>query len=607
VSGAGTFCNSATLTASGGAGGDIYYQGTTSNGTSTVNQTNTQVVTATGTYYFRSKSTADVWGPQGSAAVTINPSPSAPTLVSGNTNVCNGTSTTLTASGGTGTGYQWYANGCGSGSVLSTSSTLTVSPSVNTTYYVRSTSSCGVSSCISKPVTVTAPPVVSVINRSICGPGTATLLATTTSGTIEWYSSPTGGSPIATGGSFTTPTLSSTTTYYVGVTGGSCDLTTRTPVTATVTPIPGDVTVTLQSSGPGYAIIAASGGAGGTIYFQGTEGNASYRTLGGTPQTVTSSGTYYFKSYNNGCWGNRGSLNVTVPAGLSNLVLSDNPGYFNFSSNVYNYNSVRYLISTTNSITVTPTGSGTITVNGSTVSSGSPSSPISISDGNEKTITVNVTQGASNATYTIKVRKIITSGGSVSQGISGGYAYRVHRFSSNGTFTSNIAVSNSLLLVVGGGGGGGAYSGAGGDAGRYVYSSNYNLTSGSKSVVIGTGGRENATWPVTYTPGSSSSFGSVTAVGGATGLRGYENGYGGANGLGVSGASFTSGGAGAPGISNSITGVSITYAKGGHGGATSPRSNGTPNTGNGADSGGSGQQYSIGGSGVVVVRLQVPI
>jgi len=158
VAGGGTFCDSATLTASGGAGGDIYYQGTTSNGTSTANQTNTQVVTSTGTYYFRSKSSADVWGPQGSATVTINPNPTTPTLISGNTNIFDGQSTTLTASGGTGTGYQWYANGCASGSVLSISNSLTTSPSSNTTYYVRSTSSCGVSSCISKAVTVTSKP-----------------------------------------------------------------------------------------------------------------------------------------------------------------------------------------------------------------------------------------------------------------------------------------------------------------------------------------------------------------------------------------------------------------------------------------------------------------
>ena len=312
VSGAGTFCNSATLTASGGAGGVIYYQGTTSNGTSIANQTTTQVVNATGTYYFRSKSVADIWGPSGSAAVTINSVPSAPTLVSGITNVCTGTSTTLTVSGGTGTGYQWYANGCGSGSVLSTSNTLNVSPSVSTTYYVRSTNSCGVSSCISKPVTITPPPVVTVTPGSRCGPGSVNLSATTTSGTIYWFYGATGGIALGTGNNFTTPASSSTETYYVGVVGGTCNLTTRTPVVATINSVPSAVTVSASAigdCGEGYQL-TASGGSGGTIYYQGTTSNGT-STSATTSPIIKASGTYYFRSRSSaGCWGTQGSAYV---------------------------------------------------------------------------------------------------------------------------------------------------------------------------------------------------------------------------------------------------------------------------------------------------------
>ena len=57
--------------ASGGAGGTIYWQNTTSNGTSTTTPATTRNVTSTGTYYFRSQSPQGCWGPQGSAAVTI--------------------------------------------------------------------------------------------------------------------------------------------------------------------------------------------------------------------------------------------------------------------------------------------------------------------------------------------------------------------------------------------------------------------------------------------------------------------------------------------------------------------------------------------------------
>ncbi|HQL71495.1 MAG TPA: PKD domain-containing protein, partial [Bacteroidales bacterium] len=83
VSGGGTVCGTtATLTATGGTGGTIYYQGTTNNGTSTTTASSTQTVSANGTYYFRAQSAAGCWGNQGSATVTLNTPPTA-VIVSG--------------------------------------------------------------------------------------------------------------------------------------------------------------------------------------------------------------------------------------------------------------------------------------------------------------------------------------------------------------------------------------------------------------------------------------------------------------------------------------------------------------------------------------------
>jgi len=59
VNGGGTFCGSDVLTATGGAGGTIYYQINTPNGTNTTFQTSTATVSSTGTYYFRSRSDMD--------------------------------------------------------------------------------------------------------------------------------------------------------------------------------------------------------------------------------------------------------------------------------------------------------------------------------------------------------------------------------------------------------------------------------------------------------------------------------------------------------------------------------------------------------------------
>jgi hypothetical protein len=301
-------------------------------------------------------------------------------------------------------------------------------------------------------------------------------------------------------------------------------------------------------------------------------------------------------------------ISTPVTPNLTNIVLSNSPSYFNFSGSTYTYNGVLYLTgrTTNTSITVTPTGSGTITVNGSTVASGTASSPISISDGNEKTITVVATvSGAPSKTYTIKVRKVVTSGGTITEGVTSGVAWRVHRFTSGGTFATNMALT-AKLLVVGGGGGGGPYNGAGGDGGQYRYFSSQAISSGNSTVTIGAGGYTNtAGWPRTKVSGTDSSFGSISSTGGVTGTEGYGFGYGGANGVGTAGASSAAGGAGAAGISNSITGSSIAYTKGGNGNSTF--TSGTANTGNGGNGYPEMPGPTYGGTGVVVVRLEMPV
>lgn len=100
VSGGGTFCNSATLTATLAGIGTIYYQGTTYNGTSTATPSSTQNITAPGTYtyFFRARSGAGCWGNQGSASVTINNSPSGMTISPTSTpSMCIGDSGTFVA------------------------------------------------------------------------------------------------------------------------------------------------------------------------------------------------------------------------------------------------------------------------------------------------------------------------------------------------------------------------------------------------------------------------------------------------------------------------------------------------------------------------------
>ena len=82
--------------------------------------------------------------------------------------------------------------------------------------------------------------VTSVTNGTTCGTGSVTLSASATGSPSEyrWYSSEFGGTPIATTatGNWTTPSISSTTTYWVTAYNG-CESHVRTKVTAIVSPL----------------------------------------------------------------------------------------------------------------------------------------------------------------------------------------------------------------------------------------------------------------------------------------------------------------------------------------------------------------------------------
>jgi hypothetical protein len=95
----GAICSGQTISASGGAGGTIYWQGTTSGGTSTSggSGTTSPAITMADTYYAIAQSSNGCWGAQGSAAVTIKPGPTSVNAGSDAT-ICSGGSTALSGS-----------------------------------------------------------------------------------------------------------------------------------------------------------------------------------------------------------------------------------------------------------------------------------------------------------------------------------------------------------------------------------------------------------------------------------------------------------------------------------------------------------------------------
>jgi hypothetical protein len=125
VSGSGIHCANATLLAAGGSGGVIYFQDTVSGGVSTLSPSVSEYIASSGTYYFRSRSAAGCWGPEGNAAVTIisRVTPSVSMVANPGTRICEGSNTTFTAlplNGGTAPFYRWYVNGFPAGTNDST-------------------------------------------------------------------------------------------------------------------------------------------------------------------------------------------------------------------------------------------------------------------------------------------------------------------------------------------------------------------------------------------------------------------------------------------------------------------------------------------------------
>ncbi len=93
--------------------------------------------------------------------------------------------------------------------------------------------------------------IVTVTDGEICGPGAVNVSVTGTPGTTEyrWYSAKTGGALLATTatGSWTTPAIGATTSYWVTAFNGSCESLVRTEVIAKISPLP---TITFTPSVP---------------------------------------------------------------------------------------------------------------------------------------------------------------------------------------------------------------------------------------------------------------------------------------------------------------------------------------------------------------------
>jgi gliding motility-associated-like protein len=349
IAGTTTICNgvSTVLTASGGG----TYSWNTGETTTSISVSPTTTTTYTVTVTTGSGCSAIT-----TKLVTVNnlPTPG----ITGTTIICNGLGTVLTATGG-GT-YVWNTG-------VSTTS-ISVSPVVNTTYTVTVTNGSGCTAKTTKVVTVNNVPTATMGSTpAACGGsnGTATVTATGTA-TLTYLWSPSGQ---------TTATATGLTagSYNVTVTDGNgCTknaLVSVNNATGPTASFVSQVNVLCNGSATGSATVTGTGGTGTLTYVWSPGGQTT------TSITGLTAGTYICTVTDvNGCAQGK-SVTITQPvAGLAPSILSQ--------SNV--------------GCTGSATGSATITVTG-----GTPTYTYSWSPGGQTTTSISgLTTGTYNVTIT---------------------------------------------------------------------------------------------------------------------------------------------------------------------------------------------------------------
>jgi len=167
---------------------------------------------------------------------TVNIITSAPPTITslGSTNGCEGTPITINGTNLIGaTAANVTIGGTPVTSITSNNGTTIVAViGAGTTGTVSVTTPSGTATSAATFTVNTTPTITATTPASGIGTVALTLGATASSGTISWYANLTGGTALGTGTSFTTPLISTTTTYYVETNNGTCTSSPRTPVVA---------------------------------------------------------------------------------------------------------------------------------------------------------------------------------------------------------------------------------------------------------------------------------------------------------------------------------------------------------------------------------------
>jgi len=304
------------------------------------------------------------------AAITVNPTPVITVL---GTSICSGQSATLIASASvTGGTFTWNPGGL-------TGNSIVVSPNSSTTYVVSYSLPTGCTASNANATVVVNPSsTLSVNNATICfgQPATLTAVPSVPGGTFSWSNNATGSS--------INPFPSTTTSYTVTyTTTAGC---TAPSATATVTVNPTPVITSTSATicaGQSATLNANTNTQGGV--FTWNPGNITGATITVSPQTTTSYSLTYLSGA--GCTSNTATGTVTVnplaTVTVNNQTICDGNtailtatpsipgGTFLWSNNATSasitinptINTTYSVVYTSGSGCVSPTASGTVTVN----------------------------------------------------------------------------------------------------------------------------------------------------------------------------------------------------------------------------------------------------
>ncbi len=167
---------------------------------------------------------------------------------------------------------------------------------------------------LSTSTTLTVAKITNTTPATQCGKGSVTLSANSSTGIINWYNTNTGGTVLGTGTTYTTPSINSTTSFYVVT--ANCPI--RTEIKATILPLPNYPSSANLISYCENAIatpLTASADTNHTLNWYTVASGGTPSSTSPTPVTTSSGITKFYVSQTNtltGCEGPRTEITVTV-------------------------------------------------------------------------------------------------------------------------------------------------------------------------------------------------------------------------------------------------------------------------------------------------------